>query len=369
MQQRQPAKIDHRLYYLDVLELERARGDAGKTQRECVKGLAELEMDISWSRVQAAFRGEGVFPSIAKRIADHVGRKVTELLAVYDPRYKPSAEVKASLVESEWEVAEYDGPGVVASNGLHYFVCWLENKHVTGRRARGKFYHLSYLSTTEREKQAARLLRHPIFLDRIGAHPNLAVNLSAPPVAGGDAWWVIDQWVGSRKLADLLESAPLPAKDVRRLLMDVAQGLEALHRAEVVFRELTPSRVLIADRDGRGVLTDLELATLFEAGPSGEWPDDVYRAPEVEVGSADARSDLYSWARIFVHAATGQRPSNEQGADKPTNPGLPAAVWRLVTKCLAKGPSCPSGERAGRSSGASGVVPMIKRVGRRYCAP
>lgn len=336
MQQRQPAKIDHRLYYLDVQQLERARGDAGKTQKDCVKGLSQGDLDISWSRVQAAFRGEGVFPSIAKRIADHVGKKVTELLAVYDPRYQPSEKVALSLVESEWQVLEYDGPGVVASNGLHYFVCFLQHKHVPGRQARGKFYHLSYLSTAERQKQIERLLRHPTFLDRIGAHPNIAVNMSAPPVSGGDAWWVIDQWVGRQKLADLLAAGALPAGEIRRLLMDVACGLAALHRVDVVFRELTPARVLIADSDQRGVLTDLELATLLEAGPSGEWPDDVYRAPEADVGAVDIRSDLYSWARIFVHAATGQCPSNDPGADKQTNPGLPAGVWRLASQCQAK---------------------------------
>ena len=36
---------------------------------------------------------------------------------------------------------------------------------------------------------------------------------------------------------------------------------------------------------------------------SADWPDDPYRAPEVEGGVADATTDLFSWARILLHAA------------------------------------------------------------------
>jgi len=113
--------------------------------------------------------------------------------------------------------------------------------------------------------------------------------------------------------------------------------------------------VILAKSDGRAVLTDFELAKLLDTGPtvSANWPDDVYRAPEVDAGAADERSDLYSWARVLIHAATGQRPSNEEGKNMLINPGLPEAVWRLATRCLAKRPSA-------RPASVRDVLPVLQ---------
>ena len=67
--------------------------------------------------------------------------------------------------------------------------------------------------------------------------------------------------------------------------------------------------MLLRESNDRPILTDLELAKLGEGQPTvspDEWPDDPYRALEVSGdGPVDARADIYSWARIFMHAATG----------------------------------------------------------------
>ena len=63
-------------------------------------------------------------------------------------------------------------------------------------------------------------------------------------------------------------------------MREIAGGLSALHRAQIVMRELAPSRVLLAKSDGRAVLTDFELAKLLAGGPTvspgEEWPEDPY---------------------------------------------------------------------------------------------
>lgn len=101
--------------------------------------------------------------------------------------------------------------------------------------------------------------------------------------------------VSEHTLADRLEQGPWPQAELPRLLHQIALGLSALRAVGVVFRELAPSRVLIADDDGRAVLTDFELAKLLEGAPTVSvpcWPDDPYRAPEVESGHATVQADL-----------------------------------------------------------------------------
>ena len=120
-------------------------------------------------------------------------------------------------------------------------------------------------------------------------------------------------------------------------MREIILGLEALHAAGIVFRELAPSRVLLAESDGRAVLSDFELAKLLDKSPtvSTDWPDDAYRAPEVESGNCDQRADFSSWAQILVHAATGEMPPSGHGADSLTGVNLPPGVLNVVTDCLS----------------------------------
>ena len=99
-------------------------------------------------------------------------------------------------------------------------------------------------------------------------NPQIVVNLTSTPVANDEGWWVIDAWVGEKTLADYLRAASWPRERLPRLLLEIARGLEALHNAGIVFRELAPSRVLISDKDGGAVLTDFELAKLLDGAPS-----------------------------------------------------------------------------------------------------
>jgi serine/threonine protein kinase len=186
------------------------------------------------------------------------------------------------------------------------------------------------------------LIRHPTVCERIGSHPHLSDNLSTSPGDNEESWWVVDRWIEGRTLAERLGTTAFPQEQLGRLMKEIALGLERLHAAKVVFRELAPSRVIVAQEDGRAVLTDFELAKLLDTARtvSANWPDDPYRAPEVEDGVASERSDLYSWARILLHAAAGEElPAKGQDSDALTRVGLPKAVWRVATDCLSVAPS------------------------------
>ena len=142
-------------------------------------------------------------------------------------------------------------------------------------------------------------------------------------------------------LAERLADGPLEGTSLKTVMTGIAAGLDALHRAQVVRRELSPRFVVLRKKDFTPVLTDFELAKLLDGvptvSPAGGWPDDPYLAEEVvSRGTVDGRADLYSWGRVFVHGLLGHLP--EPGADQAAvrNSALPAAVKTVLAACLAR---------------------------------
>jgi serine/threonine-protein kinase len=152
---------------------------------------------------------------------------------------------------------------------------------------------------------------------------------------------VIDDWVGEQTLADRLNTAAWPASELPRLLLEVAMGLQALHTAGVVFRELAPARVLISDQDGRAVLTDFELAKLLDGSPSvsSEWPEDAYRAPEVDGGNATIQADLYSFGKLAVTAVAGTLVDHDAAMGMFHEAGVPRRLVTSLNACLEPVPA------------------------------
>jgi len=139
----------------------------------------------------------------------------------------------------------------------------------------------------------------------------------------------------------LPKSGAWAAADLCRLLLDVATGLQALHTADVVFRELAPARVLISNQDARAVLTDFELAKLLDGSPSvsSEWPEDPYRAPEIDGGSATVQADLYSFGKLAVAAAAGELVEYDAVPDIFSQVGIPKRLAKLLIDCTEPVPA------------------------------
>lgn len=116
-------------------------------------------------------------------------------------------------------------------------------------------------------------------------------------------------------LAERLEAAggPLDAAWIERAFAAAMNALAVLHEGEpaVVHADLSPSNLAVADDGARVVLLDLELACWRDAPPrDGAFRGTLaYAAPEVARGEPPTpRSDLFSLAAVFLHAATGTLP-------------------------------------------------------------
>lgn len=147
---------------------------------------------------------------------------------------------------------------------------------------------------------------------------------------------VIDEWVGKSTLAERLEDGPWPVEHLPRLLLGISRGLQALHDAKIIFRELSPARVLISDRNETPVLTDFELGKLLESSHSvsSAWPEDPYRAPEVDAGEPTIRSDLFSLGKVALTASAGGLFADLSPKQAFDAAKVPNRVSKFLLDCL-----------------------------------
>jgi serine/threonine protein kinase len=306
---------------------------------------------LPWRRdkrtVKAVTNGESSFVATAKAVAELLGAENLvsvlhpELLAEIGPPTGWGSPLEFFTSVHEWDVVQAVEDVAKTSNGLEFDVWKVRHKHVPDRFGRAKCYDLSRLSTKDRTRLLGHLTRHSQVSDRVRGHPHIAQNWTAVAWEYGAFWWVIDEWIDGEKLSTLLADNRLPPNSVPRLMRQIASALDALHAAQVVRRELSPRLVVVRASDQSAVLTDFELAKLLDGAPTvspkGRWPDDEYRAVEVEAGSAvDARADVYSWGRILVHAVCGELPPRGAEEQALARAKLPRAVCQLATACVAQ---------------------------------
>ncbi|MFI5640864.1 protein kinase [Streptomyces goshikiensis] len=166
----------------------------------------------------------------------------------------------------------------------------------------------------------------------------------------GERPYIVSEFVAGRDLRKAVrESGPLTGDALVRLATGVATALAAIHRAEVVHRDLKPDNILLGT-DGPRVIdfgiartNDMSLtATGHLMGTPG------YMGPEVLTGHrASAAADVFAWGAVMVFAATGRDPFHGENLGEivvrvtehePDLAPLPAGLRALVGRALSKSP-------------------------------
>lgn len=315
------------------------------------QGWSETEfagkLGISTHTMTRISSGKGVRPATAKLIASYFQKRTVDILVLGQIGTEARANGYGTIqANNEWEIAEEIGPWEMAFNGLEYRIVRLVHREIPERWARGKCYRLAQLSTEDERQSRERFIRHPKVCQLLRGQPQIATNLSVFKENGGLTWWVIDEWVAGRSMLAALQVGPLPSSIFGKIMRDVAMGIRALHGVAVIRRDLAPRNILIRQGDSGVVLTDFELSKLLDGAPTvaSDWPDDPYRAPEVLSPSKldlDGRADIYSWARVLVHAGCGRLPAKDHELPELKRLNLPQAIHDVVAKCL----SLPCNER------------------------
>lgn len=184
-------------------------------------------------------------------------------------------------------------------------------------------------------------------------HKHLVTILDAGEADGRS--YLAVAFVRGRTLERRLEDeGPLPIPEVVRIVAEIAAGLDALHRAEIIHRDVKPSNVML-DMEGAASLTDFGLAkgraytVLTKPGQVMGTLD--YLAPEMLRGAdATPASDLYALGCLAFECIAGRAPF----ADK--------SLFDLAAAHLNLDPPDPCADRDDAPAGLSwGVVQALAK--------
>jgi serine/threonine protein kinase len=215
------------------------------------------------------------------------------------------------------------------------------------------------------ESRIAASIEHPRVVTVFGAgERDGLLFVSMRYVPGGD----LGRLISAR--------GALPADDAASLIAEVADGLDAVHAAGLVHRDVKPANVLVAepapgDESPAAYLTDFGLAKLAASTSgltaTGEVIGTVdYIAPEqIEGRRVDARADVYALGCVLFHAVTGEVPFperessskmwahlNEPPPEVGSGDAARAALDPVIHRAMAKDPAdrFPSAGDLGRAA-------------------
>jgi hypothetical protein len=215
-------------------------------------------------------------------------------------------------------------------------------------------------------------------------HPNV-VPIYAAGEEGGVPYIAMRYVSGSDLGKRIRHQGPLEPEVAVALIAQVGNGLDAIHAAGLVHRDVKPANVLLSGSDGdaHAYITDFGVArnVATESGltQTGRFVGTLdYVAPEQISGArVDARADVYALGCLLFKLLTGEVPfTGESEAarlyahlnEPPPAPslqaeGVPMALDDVVIRALSKEPSDrqPSAGDLGRAAVAAlhGEQPTI----------
>ena len=223
-----------------------------------------------------------------------------------------------------------------------------------GRDVAIKFLHATLC---EDEEYHARFLREARAAGGL-SHANIVTVHDVGEIEGRPymAMELIDGKPLSEELAD---GRALPVRDVVVMGIQLARALAYAHARGIVHRDIKPGNVMRVAGTQTIKVTDFGIAHMDSTGAEHRTRvGDIlgtpqYMSPEQAQGERlDGRSDLFSSGILLYQMLTGQRPflgdslvalAVKIAREEPTpiaslRADLPAALRRVVERCLAKAP-------------------------------
>jgi serine/threonine protein phosphatase PrpC len=151
--------------------------------------------------------------------------------------------------------------------------------------------------------------------------------------------YVVTEFIDGQTLAQWMIDNPEPELEtVRAIIEQIAKGLRAFHRMEMLHQDLRPENIMI-DKTGTvkiidfgSVLVPGVAETAVETGPEAVLGTEQYAAPEYLLGEGGSpRADLFSLAVITYQMLTGKLPYGAQVARLRTKAQLRKLQYRTAS--------------------------------------
>lgn len=156
-------------------------------------------------------------------------------------------------------------------------------------------------------------------------HPNVAILYDFSQLADGSFYMVWEHIDGQDVGTWLRDRGPFPARLAVQLAAQALHGLDAIHGAGVIHRDISPDNLMIT-RDAKGryqvKIIDLGLAKALEADGTSDLTEEGsflgkmrYCSPEQAEEDApdlDQRSDIYSLAVVLYEMICGRPPFDSE---------------------------------------------------------
>ena len=233
----------------------------------------------------------------AFRACPHCGDVITEFTRQYT----------GALLDGKYEVIERLGAGGMGQ------VFKAVHKYLGATRV----IKVVHPQISENKDAQDRFLREARAATKV-THPNVATMYDFAALPDG-SHYMVSEFVDGENLAQKLRSrGTLPPKEALRIIIQTLNGLEAIHRAGIVHRDVSPENIMLT-RDGTVKIIDLGVAkvddvTEVNATRTGIFVGKLrYASPEQlgileEHERIDGRADIYATGMVLYELLMGRPP-------------------------------------------------------------
>jgi eukaryotic-like serine/threonine-protein kinase len=174
-------------------------------------------------------------------------------------------------------------------------------------------------------------------------HPNVVTIYRVGTLDGRP--YIVTEYIRGTDI-DGIEK-PVPWQRALAIGIDLARGLAAAHRHDVLHRDIKPANAVLTE-SGQAKLIDFGLAVRAGRAPTGENAlvgTPSYMAPELWQGEpASQCTDIYSMGVLLYELCTGRVPRPASSAREISRledvvPGIDPRFAELVHRCLADAPT------------------------------
>lgn len=245
------------------------------------------------------------------------------------------------FLADRYEIIEQIGTGGMAD--VYKAKCHKLNRYVAIKVMKSEFSQdKTFVSKFWAEAQSAAGL----------VNPNV-VNVYDVGVENG-IYYIVMELVDGITLKKYIEKrGRLPYKEAVSIAIQVANGMDAAHKHNIVHRDIKPQNIIIS-KEGKVKVTDFGIAKVASSATintSASMGSVHYISPEqARGGYSDERSDIYSLGITLFEMLTGTVPFDGDSAvsvavqhiqDSIPLPsqlveGVPVSVDKIVLKCTQK---------------------------------